>query len=180
MNKIDNAELLSFLKSICPNAQGTFIDPNEVIFEENVKMNCFYCGNYGKNWKCPPLSIHIDFPKMFSEFNIGLLVCLVYSIDKKEERVFIRNESSRVIHRTLLELERYMLNHNHSNVLSFIGGSCKLCKDGCGKERCSNPYMARSPLEAIGINVVKTARKYGIELSFPVDKILKRIGLLLW
>ena len=40
--------------------------------------------------------------------------------------------------------------------ISFIGGSCKLCKNGCAKDKCNNPGMARIPLEATGVNVIKS------------------------
>lgn len=73
-----------------------------------------------------------------------------------------------------------MYNHNSSTAISFIGGSCKLCKGGCGKEKCNNPYMSRSPIEALGINVIKSASRYGINIEFPTDKQLMRIGMLLW
>ena len=41
-------ELLNYLKTIAPMAEGVIIDPKDLVFEENVKMNCFYCGRYIK------------------------------------------------------------------------------------------------------------------------------------
>lgn len=64
--------------------------------------------------------------------------------------------------------------------VSFIGGSCKLCKNGCGKDKCNNPYLSRTPVEAIGINVVKSAKENGISITFPPENDIIRIGLLLW
>ena len=29
-------------------------DMSRFHFERRVRMNCFYCKNYGLNWKCPP------------------------------------------------------------------------------------------------------------------------------
>jgi len=180
MNNISKNELIAFLKESNPIAEGVFIKPNELVFEENVKMNCFYCGKYNNNWRCPPNLPNIDYQKMMNEYNMGLFVSLSYEIVNKEEYTTIRNESSVVLHKTLLALEKWMWNHNRSNAISFTGGSCKLCKSGCGKEKCNNPYMSRSPLEAIGVNVIKSAHKYGIEIKFPTDTKLMRIGLLLW
>lgn len=88
--------------------------------------------------------------------------------------------SSVTLHKLLLELEKWLYNHNSSNAISFIGGSCKLCKGGCGKDRCNNPYMSRSPIEATGINIVKSMKQYGVAVDFPTNQMLKRIGLLLW
>ena len=173
-------ETLAYLNSIAPDAQGVMIDPADLIFEEAVKMNCFYCGKYGNNWRCPPKLPQIDFQQMMKEFDQGMFVIYSFNIKERASYNAIRSESSIVLHKTLLKLEKFMWDHNASTAISFIGGSCKLCKDGCGKERCNNPYMSRSPLEATGVNVVKSAKKYGINITFPTDNKLIRCGLLLW
>ena len=173
-------ELLRYLHTISGDAEGIFIEPGKLIFEENVKMNCFYCGKYNNNWKCPPNLPDIDYKRMMNEFDVGMAVVLSFPIRNENEYDRIRNDSSVILHRLLLELEKWLYQHNSSNALSFIGGSCKLCKGGCGKERCNNPYMSRSPMEAAGINIVKSMKQYGIAVDFPTDQMLKRIGLLLW
>lgn len=172
-------ELISFLKETYPALMAVPMNPHEAVFEENVKMNCFYCGRYNNNWRCPPNIPQIDYPKMFSEYDRGLFVIASYEYDD-ENYESIRNESNLVVHRALLTLEKWMWDNNNSTSLSFIGGSCRLCKSGCGKERCNNPYMSRTPLEATGMQVVKTAAKFGIDIQFPTNKQMKRIGLLLW
>jgi predicted metal-binding protein len=177
---INRDELISFMKEKNIAAEGVFIEPKDLVFEENVKMNCFYCGKYNHNWRCPPNLPDIDYEKMMEEYDAGLFVVLSYDILSQDVYTTIRNESSVTLHRLLLDLEKWMWNHNSSNAISFGAGSCKLCKSGCGKEKCNNPYMSRSPLEATGVNVVKSARKYGIDINFPTDKKLMRVGLLLW
>lgn len=177
---IDKERLLLTLHELNPNAQGVFIEPKELVFEENVKMNCFYCGKYNNNWRCPPNLPDIDYVKMMDEYDEGLFVVLRYDIHSQEEYSTIRNDSSVTLHRILLQLEKFMWNHDSSTAISFIGGSCKLCKGGCGKEKCNNPYASRSPLEAVGVNVVKSAKKYGIDVRFPTEHQMVRIGLLLW
>lgn len=176
----DREQLIAFLKEKNTNAEGIFIEPRELIFEENVKMNCFYCGKYDNNWRCPPNLPNIDYQKMMSEFEAGMFVVLSYNIDSLESYNMIRTESSVMLHKLLLALEKWMWEHNRATAISFIGGSCKLCKGGCGKERCNNPYMSRSPLEATGVNIVKSARKYGLNIEFPASKKMMRVGLLLW
>ena len=173
-------ELLKYLHTVNSDAEGILVDPKKLIFEENVKMNCFYCGRYNNNWKCPPNLPDIDYERMVAEFDVGLAVMLTFSIEHPGEYDRIRNDSSVILHRLLLDLEKWLYQHNSSNALSFIGGGCKLCKGGCGKEKCNNPYMSRSPVEATGINIIKSMRQYGISVDFPADKVLRRIGLLLW
>lgn len=154
-----NKKLIIYLKKIAPMANGIYMSPCDVVFEECVKMNCYYCGKYGVNWKCPPNLPDIDFPKMFAEYEHGLFVIFEYHIVDQAQYEGVRNESSITLHKTLLALEKWLWNHNNSTAISFGAGSCKLCKGGCGKDRCNNPYMARSPLEATGVNIVKTAKK---------------------
>ena len=180
MSKIDREELTAFVKQNNERAKCVFIRPQDLIFEENVKMNCFYCGKYNHNWKCPPRLPDIDFKKMMSEYEHGLIVVMTCHIMRQSEYDKIRNDSSVIIHKILLELEKWMYDHNRPNAVSFIGGSCKLCKGGCGKDHCNNPYMSRTPIEALGINMIKSMKKYGITIEFPTNKIMKRVGLLLW
>lgn len=177
---IENEKLVQYFNSINSDAKYIFINPSELIFEENVKMNCYYCGRYNNNWRCPPNLPDIDYKQMMKEYDRGCFVILSFHIHDKKMYSEIRNESSVVLHKLLLELEKLMWKNNSSNSISFIGGSCKLCRGGCGKEKCNNPYLSRSPLEAIGVNIVKSAKKYGVDIKFPTDKHLIRIGLLLW
>lgn len=172
-------ELENYIRSI-HSGQFVFINPSELLFEENVKMNCYYCGRYNNNWRCPPNLPDVDFKKMMAEYESGIFVWNEYVIDAKDDYTKIRNESSVILHKTLLKIEKWMWNHNCSNAISFGAGACKLCKDGCGKEKCNNPYKSRSPLEATGVNIIKSAKKYGIDLSFPTDKKFVRLGLVLY
>ncbi len=172
--------LMMFCNEIAPDGSFVFMDPKEVIFEECIKMNCFYCGKYGRNWRCPPNLPDINYIRMFSEYDEGMFVSFEYDVTNKTQFDSIRTESSIALHKTLLQLEKWFYNNNRATAISFIAGSCKLCKGGCGKDRCNNPYMSRSPLEATGVNIVKTAAKFGIDISFPTENSLKRLGLIMW
>ena len=111
---------------------------------------------------------------------MGLATILSMNITSQSDYNKIRNDSSVILHKALLDLEKWLYHHNSSNAISFIGGSCKLCKGGCGKEKCNNPNMSRAPLEAIGVNIIKSMKQYGIDITFPTEKAIKRVGLLLW
>ena len=158
---------------------GLIIDLKDLVFEERVIMNCFYCGRYGRNWRCPPNLPQINYEKMFNEFSYGALVYVATPVNDKSYND-VRNTSSLILHKGLLRMEKYFWDHNNSTCLSFIAGSCKLCKDGCGEKKCNNPYDSRSPLEATGVNVIETAKKYGLNITFPVVKDMIRCGLIEW
>lgn len=172
-------EALLFANEEFSILQGILIKLEDLVFEERVFMNCFYCGRYGQNWKCPPNLPKLDYKKMFSEFSCGALVYLKMPVDKKNYND-VRNNSSIVLHKGLLRMEKYFWNHNNSTSLSFIAGACKLCKGGCGEKKCNNPYDSRSPLEATGVNIIETAKKYNFNITFPADKYMIRCGLIVW
>lgn len=159
--------------------QGTMIDLSKLFFEERVKMNCFYCGKYNVSWKCPPRIPKIDYKKMLIEFEHGAFLYIKKTLAGNDYET-VRTDSSVQLHRALLECEKWLWERDNVTALSFIGGSCKLCKNGCALERCANPYMARSPVEALGINVIKSAEQFGIPIHFPPENYIMRIGLLLW
>jgi len=172
-------EMISTVNEKGFEVKGKIIDASTLIFEERVRMNCFYCGKYNVSWKCPPKLPHIDYQKMLSEFDNAAFIYVKMSLEG-EDYNSVRNNSSIHLHRALLECEKWLYQHNNPTALSFIGGSCKLCKNGCPAERCANPYQSRTPVEALGINVIKSAEQYGIDVVFPADKYMMRIGLLLW
>ncbi|MBD5537233.1 MAG: DUF2284 domain-containing protein [Lachnospiraceae bacterium] len=159
--------------------QGILIKIEDIVFEERTIMNCFYCGRYGQNWKCPPNLPRIDYQKMLGEFSCGALVYVKIPLDETNYDD-VRNNSSIILHKGLLRMEKYLWNHDNSTYLSFIAGGCKLCKGGCGEKHCNNPYQSRSPVEAIGINVVETAKKYNLHITFPPVQYMVRCGLLVW
>ncbi len=158
--------------------KGIEIDWKKLVFEERVKMNCFYCAKYNVSWKCPPKLPELDYPKMFSEFEHAAFIYVELPLEKDYE--LVRKNSSLQLHHAMLACEKWLYEHDNSTALSFIGGSCKLCKNGCAPGHCANPYQARVPVEALGINVVKSAQAYGIKIIFPPKKFMMRIGLLLW
>lgn len=157
------------------------IDRDAIIFEERVKINCFYCARYGTKWTCPPHIPQLDYKKIVMEYE-HLLVLVYKRPFKKEDYDSVRTESTNDLHRKLLDLERILYCNNKSMAISFIGGSCKLCKTGCGKEKCNNPGKARIPWEAIGVNLIKTVENMniGCHIQFPVKDTFYRYGLLLF
>jgi predicted metal-binding protein len=176
---INPSEFTSAMSVKCPDIKVIQVNTEDFIFEERVKQNCFYCERYGINWKCPPNIPSFCYKTVLSEYEYA---CFVYKSFAfiKDDYFAVRTESSVYLHKNLLVMERYLFECSAGLVTSFIGGSCKLCKNGCGKERCNNPAQARIPLEATGMNIIKTAMHYGIDISFPVKDYLTRIGLILW
>lgn len=152
----------------------------DMVFEDRVKLSCFYCSKYNSNWKCRgQLPKDIEFESVFSEYeNLAFVYHKAYFTEDNFSEV--RTSSSIALHNLLIQLEGLLWENNYSLVASFIGGSCKLCKNGCGKDKCNNPGKARTPLEATGLNVIKSAQNANIEIIFPPKDYIMRIGLIMW
>ncbi len=155
--------------------QALPIDPKNIVFDPKVKLFCYNCVNHNKKLTCPPHIPEIDYQKMFLSYKKGLIVALQSTIGEDWKK--IKQESTVKLHRILLDLEKFAFTHSYHFAQSFIGGSCKLCSE-CAAT-CRFPNLARIPLEAVGVDVVKTVAKLGIELKFPVADKFYRIGLLL-
>jgi predicted metal-binding protein len=151
------------------------INPKDIVFDPKVKLFCYNCVNHNKKLTCPPHIPKLDYQKMFLSYKKGLIVALQSAIGEDWKK--IKQESTVKLHRILLDLEKFAFTHSYHFAQSFIGGSCKLCNECAAK--CRFPNLARIPLEAVGVDVVKTVAKLGIELKFPVANKFYRIGLLL-
>lgn len=155
-------------------------DLKTMIFEESVKLKCFHCKNYNYKHTCPPKINIVDYKKIFKERKNALIIKVKYNFSTQEEFNVVRKKSTNYLHKTLLEIEKMFWENNETMVLSFIGGSCKLCKE-CDEKRCRNPYEARIPWEATGVNIIKTLKEsLGITVDFTSEDTLCRYGLIVW
>lgn len=150
--------------------------PDEIVFDDRAKLQCFNCKNYGRKRTCPPSIPDWDYQKMILKYRKGLFV--IIRMDSSLDFDQARFESTNKLHQILLKLEKEAFNQNNHFTTSFIGGSCKLCENGCA-EICRLPQYSRIPIEAIGVDVVETMRKFGLILQFPAKECIYRIGALL-
>lgn len=149
--------------------------------KNKVMLKCFHCRNYKNKWTCPPNIPQINYKDLFNEYENAAIVYCKMPFSSKEEFNVVRIESTNLLHRTLLELEADLYENNVPLAISFMGGSCKLCKDGCSKEGCRHPDLSRIPLEATGVDVIDFVKEtIGINILFPPKDYLYRVGLLLW
>lgn len=173
------SELRDILQEKYPDLEMRELSVNDFVFEQRVRQKCYYCKNYGVKYTCPPRLPNVDFPTMFAEYaHFAVVICEILLNDADFEDQ--RRKSTNMVHRALLFLEGELYKRNESMALSYIGGSCKLCKDGCNPEHCANPYYSRIPWEGTGCNVVKTLSNVGIDVVFPPKESLHRYGLIMW
>lgn len=157
------------------------INLNDIIFEERIKHLCLHCKHFNVKHTCPPKISIFDYKKLLGEYTYGAIVYTSFEFEEEDFET-IRHKSTNFLHKKILKGEQFLYKKNIVIRTGFIGGSCKLCKDGCDELQCRFPEKSRIPIEAMGINVIKTLKdNLSIDLDFTFkDNILHRIGLLVW
>jgi predicted metal-binding protein len=174
------------------------IPSRQVVIDERVRLKCEVprCAGYGQYLTCPPYVMSVEtFSKIRSSYKWGLLVQVeakdIDSTDKDKGRInrTILKEN-RKLHRSfklkLLEIVEAVESAAFKKGMRFatglVGGSCVLCErcvDDKSSDACRHPFRARPPMEAVGIDVVKTAQNAGLPIHLSSSKNVVWTGLVL-
>jgi len=82
----------------------------------------------------------------------------------------------------MTELERAAFGLGYRFAAAFAGGECVLCEECVGQGSgapCKHPFEARPSAEALGVDLVATARAAGLDVQFPAADDARWTGLLL-
>lgn len=189
MEKTDNYKILEKLAMDLGAINAEVIPADQIIVEDRVRLKCMVgCPAYGKTLKCPPYTPSTDdFRKIIKEYSFAMIIklklpdiieeSLVKNIQMKNGEARLRNQELSSMKRpdfsdhyrtmltNLLEIERAAFNQGYTFAIAFYAGHCRLCEK-CNVKNgiCLNPMTARFSCEAMGINMLKTAKNAGIEL----------------
>ncbi len=169
-----------------------------VVSDERVRLKCEVprCAGYGHYLTCPPYVMTVEtFGRILSRYKWCLLVQVeakdINSTDKGSGRINYsilkeNKELQRPFRLRLLQIveavEAAAFKKGLYLAAGFIGGSCVLC-DKCVKEKtsevCRHPFRARPPMEAVGIDVIKTVKNAGLSVHLSSSKNVIWTGLVL-
>jgi predicted metal-binding protein len=205
---IMTTEIEDHLAELCSKATeyGAFkavpLPTNLVVMDPRVSLKCQIprCVHYGRNLMCPPNCIKPEeFAKSLERYEFAILVqakiitdlgsverrlgatSLIEVINDEEYRRQLR-ASTRSFEEILTKLERDAMMKGHRFALALSGGACSLCDECVGissGEPCRHPFQARPSMEAVGIDVILTAKNAGAGLEFPVKDDPLWTGILL-
>lgn len=169
-----------------------------VVIDERVRFKCEVprCDGYGQYLMCPPYVMSAGvFSKIRSGYKWGLLVQVeaknIDSTDKRKGRISraTLKENNKLHHPFKLKLleiveavESVAFKKGMRFAAGLVGGSCVLCErcvEDKSSEACRHPFRARPPMEAVGIDVVKTAQKAGLPIHLSSSKNVVWTGLVL-
>ena len=181
------------------NAKGVTVD-------ERVRLKCLVppCDDYGLNLMCPPHVMSVqDFREVLSKYEWAILIQIEAPITaemQKEIRqagdvaALYKNTKFMDSYKKTFDPIRLKLHHIVNKVeaqasmlgyhfaTGFKAGACKLCPECTIKnsqEACRHPYRSRPSMEAVGIDVVKTAENAGLPFDIPTKNKAVWNGLIL-
>ena len=86
------------------------------------------------------------------------------------------------LHRMVSKVEAQASMLGYRFATGFKAGSCKLCPECVtrnSQEPCRHPFQSRPSMEAVGIDVLKTAQNAGLPFDIPVKDRTVWNGLVL-
>jgi predicted metal-binding protein len=168
-----------------------------VVVDERVRLKCEVprCSGYGRFLMCPPHVMSVEaFSRIRSGYKWGLLAQVeanIDSTDKGKGRIdrAILKENTKLHHPFKLKLmevveavESAAFKKGMRFAAGLVGGSCVLCEQ-CVIDKfsnaCKHPFRARPPMEAVGIDVIKTAQNAGLPIHLSSSKNVVWTGLVL-
>jgi predicted metal-binding protein len=174
------------------------IPSEKIVIDERARLKCEVprCAGYGQFLTCPPHVMSVDaFSRIRSRYQWGLLVQVearnIDSTDKAAARInrAVLKENKkwhRPFRLQLLEIVEAVETAAFKKGMRFatglVGGSCVLC-ERCVADKvsdpCRHPFRARPPMEAVGIDVIKTAQNGGLPISLSSSQNVLWTGLVL-
>jgi len=149
------------------------ITTDKVLIDERVLAKCTYpkCSGYGTNANCPPYAMSLDqVRKVINKFRYSIFIKLEVPPEHTAGREAIEknliNPYRRKLSEIVAKIEAQAFYDGYHLALGFASGSCKnlFCPDiDCRAivpgQGCPHRLKARSPMEAVGMDVYTMAAK---------------------
>jgi predicted metal-binding protein len=167
-------------------AAAAVMPAHRVVVDPRVRLKCQVplCPHYGHNLVCPPaVPSPQEFTRSLRRYRWAVVVLVAGRLSGGDgDRMEQADELARDLYRVLASLEARALQLGFPLACGLAGGHCRLCPTCVGQksgQMCPRPFQPRPAAEALGVDVVATARRAGIELTFPVSDCVQWVGLLL-
>ena len=179
------------LQALCANAtvygagKVTPVPVQNIVIDPRVNFKCRVplCKNYGRSHICPPLVMSAEeFSKVLARYSYGILVQIslpAQELGPDRERKAL--DQVKKLNDIIAKLERDAFLFGYRFAAGLGGGPCPLCEE-CSAivgEDCRFPFQARPSMEALGIDVIKTAENAGMPIDLPPKETYLWTGLVL-
>lgn len=186
-------------------SRARVIDTSSIVVDERVQLKCRYppCVNYGRNLMCPPYTLTA---KEFREILEKYKHAVIFQVDKtidKEIQEYIKNKEANLldltkdekfaetvmeklagnevsdVNKIISTIEREAFKRGYRLTLGLTCGPCRLCEKCDPKNLCKHPFEARPSMEAMGIDVSKTAENAGFKIQWGTKESMNLTALVL-
>ena len=159
------------------------ITSDQVVIDERVLAKCTYpkCSGYGTNANCPPYAMSLEqVKKVVNNFRYGIFMKVDVPPEKMAGKEARQKNLAAPYRKKLAEItakiESEAFYDGYYLAVGFGNGACKalFCRDtDCvalepGKA-CPHRLMARSPMEAVGMDVFAMATQVGWDV-YPIGR----------
>ncbi len=158
----------------------------DIVVDERALLKCMVplCSHYGVDLVCPPNVLPVSkFNELLKSYHSAILIKVDIPLNnlsgssarkrKKTEtskaEMTVYREAQKRLHEVVSRVESLCMEEGHHFAAGLIGGACPLCEECVGIRSdlpCRHPFKARPAMEAMGIDVIATAKKAGMHLSF--------------
>jgi predicted metal-binding protein len=186
--------------------KATTLAVNDIVFDERARLKCIVprCIEYGFNLMCPPNLPPISkIRQAIEKYHFGTIIQkeaalpseMIATAEKGKNlsnlgkdkdfmdkyNQFIR-DSWTEFHEMVCKVEAKAFSLGYRYAAGLTGGSCKLCDRCVGQksgEQCRHPFKARPSMEAMGIDVLETAKRAKVPFEMPLRDRVVWTGLVL-
>ena len=151
--RLSDKELSDTAKQKAAVLDIRIISPSDVETAAWVRLKCrFGCGCFGQCLVCPPFTPSPDeMHKVLDAYRRAILI----HFDRKAE-----------IKATVAELERDIFLRGAWKAFGLGAGPCPFCREcNVEEQQCRHPERARPSMEACGIDVFSTVKKFGLPIE---------------
>jgi len=187
---VSEKQLEKHLKAYCKYAldlsatDAKIINARDVIVDERVLAKCTYpkCAHYGDCANCPPYAMPPDqIQRMVDKYRYAIFVKVEAPTDAMVGEIPVKspevgNPYRRKLSEVVAKIESRAFYDGHHLALAFGAGTCKILY--CMKQECSAltpgqpcryPMLARSSMEAVGLDAFRMAARAGWDV-YPLGK----------
>lgn len=153
---------------------SAFMDAKDLVFEFDFRKFCEMnqCGNYGKNYGCPPdCGTPAEMKDKAMKYSRALVLQTVQPVDDITDA----GETGPLKKKHNAKIRAFIDELSKSGIkgLAIMAGPCSACSP-CAKvsgEPCRFPEKRTSCLSAYGINVAKLCETCGMSWDFGAHKV---------
>lgn len=180
--------------------KAKLMDAKNVVVDKRVRLKCSVprCYAYGSCLTCPPNIMSVkEFQEILDSYHNVLVVQVEAgqnsldrsskglgdaSFDQIKEHMDVLHPFRMKLLEVIDKVEAEAFKRGYAFAAGFGAGSCRLFGDECPgiqDGRCRHPFRARPAMEAMGIDIRKTAEKAGFSVELSSDANVKFNGLIL-